>query len=496
MSRTIYYLTRKWIIAIGLMIILSCQLPVLAQFPEPAWYKSYGWIYLDEGESLQQTSDGGFLIAGYTYRSLTGGADVYLIKTDSHGNLEWEKFYGGASDDWANCIRATHDGYYILAGGTGSFDVEGSDVYLLKVDENGELIWQRTFGGSLSEEALSVAPADDGGYIVAGHTTSFGAGSEDIYVVKTDDMGNPQWSKTFGGIYDDKAYAVQQTSDGGYIIGGGTNYFGIFPPDAILIKTSSTGDSLWTALLGGQQSDAGSAVIETFDSCYVLVGWTMSRGAGQHDVYVAKVNINGQLIWDETFGGDQTDIGRSVYQTFDGGFIIAGYSKSFGATDQDAYIIRLNFKGDSLWTDLAGGPDEDYAWDAIETADGGYAIAGWTRSFSRGSKDAFLIRYDGATTHSDSHAELNLPAKTRLNQNYPNPFNPSTTISYSLNKSCHVNLDVYDLLGRKVGTIIDSNQDAGNYRIVFDGSDLSSGVYIYRLQTDQAALSQQMILAK
>lgn len=484
----------KYMIIFALIAIVNGT--ASGQFQDLSWFKSYGWIYLDEGVSLQETPDGGFLIAGYSYKSATGGSDVYLVKVNEAGQLEWEKFYGGASDDWANCIQKTSDGGYIIAGGTGSFDVEESDVYLLKIDSDGELIWQRTFGGPASEQASYISQTADGKFIVVGWTTSFGAGGEDIYLVKTDELGNPEWSKTFGDTYNDKAYAVHQTPDGGFVLAGGTNYFGNSAADAYLVKTNGSGDTLWTLAVGGISADAASSVIEASDSGYIFVGWTMSQGAGQHDLYIGKVNLAGELVWDKTYGGELTDVGRSIYQTFDGGYIIAGYSSSFGFSNQDVYVIRTDFKGDSLWTDLVGGSAEDYGWDVKETSDGGYAIAGWTRSFGMGSKDVLLIRYAGFPTAADNDLSHLIPEDVQLNQNYPNPFNPSTTISYALRDRQHVRLTVYDLLGRELGVLVDAQENAGICNIIFDGSNLPSGVYIYKLQAGDTYISKRMILAK
>ena len=202
--------------------------------------KTYGGTDDDGAYSVQQTSDGGYIVAGHTNSFGAGGDDIFLIKTDANGNIIWAKTYGGTDYDWAHSVQQTSDGGYIVAGVTFSFGTGYSDAFLVKTDANGNIVWAKTYMGTYSDYAYSVQQTSDGGYIVAGHTNSFGAGY-DAFLVKTDANGNIQWAKTYGRTGWDEAYSVQQTSDGGYILAGFTYSFDA-DDDIFLIKTDANGN--------------------------------------------------------------------------------------------------------------------------------------------------------------------------------------------------------------------------------------------------------------
>jgi hypothetical protein len=204
--------------------------------------KTYGGTYTDWAYSVQRTSDGGYILAGYTYSFGAGGFDIFLIKTDANGNIIWAKTYGGTDWDVARSVQQTSDGGYIVAGWTRSFGTGYYDIFLIKTDANGNIIWAKAYGGTNNDTAYSVQQTSDGGYIVAGRTGSFGAGGLDIFLIKTDANGNIQWAKTYGGTDWDEAFSVQQTSDGGYIVAGTTWSFGAGGPDIFLIKTDANGN--------------------------------------------------------------------------------------------------------------------------------------------------------------------------------------------------------------------------------------------------------------
>jgi hypothetical protein len=232
---------------------------------------------------VQQTTDGGYIIGGWTEISdpvLPLDSNVYLIKTDSNGNRLWKKTFGGGFFNCGRSVQQTTDGGYIIAGD------RGSGIYLIKTDSDGNELWSKTFGGSSWESGYSVQQTTDGGYIIAGDTDSFGAGNHDVYLIKTDPDGNELWSKTFGGSSEDFGYSVQQTADGGYIIAGETGSFGAGYGDVYLIKTDSNGNELWSRAFGGSSWDYGRSVQQTADGGYIIAGETGSFGAGYGDVYL------------------------------------------------------------------------------------------------------------------------------------------------------------------------------------------------------------------
>jgi len=358
------------------------------------WERTYGSATgADNGASVQQTADGGYIIAG-TYSLVPGIYDIYLIKTDAKGDTLWTKTYGGANQDNGTSIQQTNDGGYIITGYTFSFGAGLSDVYLIKTDANGDTLWTKTFGGTNDDLATSVRQTADKGYIITGWTKSFGTGLIDVYLIKTNVNGDTLWTKTFGGINDDGGGSVQQTTDKGYIITGWTKSFGAGSDDVYLIKTDSLGDTLWTKTFGGINNEQGGSVQQTADGGFIITGTTNSFGAGFKDVYVIKTDVNGDTLWTKTFGGIITDQGSSIQQTTDGGYIITGNTYSFGSGSNDVYLIKTNVNGDTLWTKILGGISADLGRSVQQTTDGGYIITGTTISFGAGNFDVYLIKTD------------------------------------------------------------------------------------------------------
>jgi hypothetical protein len=383
MKRHIFFL--GWV-AVGLFLIVF---QALAQAPDSLWSRTFGGDTTDVCYSVQQTTDGGYTMAGYTYSFGTGiptCSNFHLVKTNSHGDTLWTRTYGGSNSDYAYSVQQTSDGGYIVAGATSSFGAGPPNVYLVKTNPLGDTVWTRTYGGSSSDWANCVQQTADGGYIVAGATWSFGAGSRDFYLVKTDGQGDTLWTRTYGGSDEDIAYCVQQTADGGYIVAGHTYSFGAGYRDFYLVKTSNQGDTLWTRTHGESTDDVAYSVQQTTDGGYIVAGmWRNSH------FYLEKTNPLGDTLWTHTYGGGW-DIAYSVQQTADGGYIAAGWTRSFGEVNGDVYLVKTNGLGDTLWTRTYGGINHDEARSVQQTADGGYIVAGSTYSFGDASGDFWLVR--------------------------------------------------------------------------------------------------------
>ena len=357
---------------------------LLLQPPE-TWNKTFGGIMTDTGYFVQQTLDGGFIVVGETNAPM---GDVYLIKTDANGNKQWDKTYMSGT---GICVQQTTDGGYIITGQTPGI----SDALLIKTDSNGVEQWNNTFGAGKYDFGHSVQQTTDGGYILAGAYTYMGPpGTWDAWLIKTDSNGIMQWDQKFGGAYSDYAYSVQQTTDGGYILAGSTDPTNS-NVEVYLIKTDSSGVATWTKTFGGANTDIGQSVKQTTDGGYIVTGWTDSIGAGLTDVYLIKTDSSGIATWTKTFGGANYDDSRSVWQTSDGGYIIAGSTLSFGAGFSDVYLIKTDVTGNEQWNETLGGIQNDYGYCAQETTDGGYIIAGETSSYGAGSSDVWLIKIGG-----------------------------------------------------------------------------------------------------
>ena len=357
------------------------------------WTKTYGGTASDVGFSVQQTSEGGYIIVGETFSFGSGAWDVYLIKTDSFGDTRWTRTYGGNDVDVGFSVQQTSEGGYIIAGYTSSFGITRDDVYLLKINPFGDTLWTKAYGGTLNDGGYSVQEISGGGFIIVGFTYSYGAGSYDVYLIKTDSLGDTTWTRTYGGTSGDHGSSIQETSDKGFIIAGFTQSFGAGGLDVYLIKADSFGNTLWTKTYGGIEWDEGRSVHKMSDEGFIIIGYTDSFGTGG-DVYLIKTDSLGETLWTRTFGGTNFDEGLSVQETSDGEYILAGWTQSFGAGGSDAYLIKTDSFGDTLWTKTFGGTDNDFSSSVQETSDGGYVIVGWTFSFGAGSADVHLIKTD------------------------------------------------------------------------------------------------------
>jgi hypothetical protein len=353
--------------------------------------KTYGGTDWDWARSVQQTSDGGYIVAGGTYSFGAGSADIILIKTDANGNIQWAKTYGGTYSDYAYSVQQTSDGGYIVAGLTDSFGAGYEDIFLIKTDASGNLQWAKTYGGTYWDVAYSVQQTSDGGYIVAGYTGSFGAGYEDIFLIKTDANGNIIWARTYGGTYEDRAYSVQQTSDGGYIVAG---YTAAGWHEVLLIKTDANGNIIWAKTYGGTSWDEAFSVQQTSDGGYIVAGYTGSFGAGYSNVFLVKTDAYGNIMWAKTYGVTDLDWAFSVQQTSDGRYIVAGITYSFGVDSGDIFLIKTYANGNVQWAKTYGGTGDEWAYSVQQTSDGGYIVAGYTGSFGAGWYDIFLMKTD------------------------------------------------------------------------------------------------------
>ncbi len=562
--------------------------PLFSQIMDTVWTKTFGGTNIDIGQCVQQTADSGYIITGYTRSYGTAsGRNVWLIKTDNNGNMQWNNTFGGNNDEEGFSVKQTLDGGYIITGYTKSFGSGLSDVYLVKTDALGNLEWSKTFGGEQDEEGYAVLQNSDGSYLVAGVTSSSGAGSRDLWMIKTDPAGNLLWQKTHGGLSSDGAMYAEHTSDGGYIVTGWTLSFG---PGALgnawLVKTDSLGNQQWNKYFGGSDADRGNSVQQTSDGGYILTGYTASFGAGLYDMLLIKTDMLGNQEWMKTFGGTGRDYGNSVQQTSDGGYIVLGYTLSFGAGGDDFYLVKTDANGNEVWFKTFGGTASEVGYFVRQTNDGGFILTGHTLSFGAGLHDVWLIKLDnivpvellsftseligndvrlqwstatetnnqgfqierrnwqnekndnwnsvgfvngnGTTTEIQSYSftDENILAgqyqyrlkqvdydgsfeysntieittgtllQFSLGQNYPNPFNPSTKISWQTPVGGWQILKIYDVLGNEIAVLVDEYRDAGRYEAEFNASEVSSGIYFYRLITPRFDQVRKMILSK
>jgi len=370
LMKSLYCLFLFFIIYIVSISVCSGSQSSVEFESQTTWANTYGG---NNAYSVKQTSDGGYILAGETTTFGAGGYDMQVLKLDANGNIQWQKAYGGINYDIAHSIQQTSDGGYILAGDTKSFGIGGisdwTDMWVLKLDTNGNIQWQKTYGDTLNDRAYSAQQTLDGGYIVAGAMNASTPYRAYMWILKLDGSGNIQWQKagSGGGAYN-PAYSVQQTLDGGYIVAGATEY----PHNVLVSKLDTNGNIQWQKIYGALNGWAYS-IQQTLDGGYIVAGYTGSFGAGSSDMLVLKLDTNGNIQWQKTYGGTNYDIAYSIQQTLDSGYIVAGQTTG---TNRDMLVLKLDANGNIQWQKTYGGTNYDIAYSIQQTLDSGYIMAG------------------------------------------------------------------------------------------------------------------------
>jgi hypothetical protein len=368
----------------------------LAQRPECIKFiRNYGGTGEQIATSVVQTKDGGYAIAGVADFNTDSNGDFWLVKTDKWGNMQWNATYGGKGWDEAHSVVQTNDGGYAIAGHTYSFGAGRYDYWLVKVDVNGKIQWNKTYGEASDDEANCVVQARDGGYALAGYSQS-DRSHKDSWLVKTDSNGNMQWNMTYGGANDDEARTVIQTSDAGYTLAGYTNSFGSADSDYWLVKTDASGSIQWNRTYGIVSSDGAYSTIQTRDGGYALVGRIYSPENDTWSICLVKTDSTGNMQWNRTTRPTSIGAIYSMTQANDGGYALAGCTDSLGGYYTGFLLVKTDANGDVQWYKTFGGQHYHYASSIVRTSDGGYAIAGrcsaqdqvWTYDFGLVKTDA------------------------------------------------------------------------------------------------------------
>ena len=469
---------KKFII---LPFILSLFSLLSAGAPDTLWTRTYGGDKYDIGYSVQQTKDGGFIIAGETrsFGISAIDADVYLIRTNSNGDTIWTNRFGDSSYEVGYSVKQTPDDGFIVAGFTQSMGAGGADVYLVRTDSNGDSLWTKTYGGKQYDRGKSIQQTFDGGFVIAGNTESFGAGLSDVYLIRTDSNGDTLWTKTYGGENHEGGSSVQQTFNGGFVIAG---YAPSNGSDVYLIRTDSNGDTLWTKTYGGDKIDNSQSICQTNDSGFISVG-TSFDFSNWYFIYLIRTNPTGDtLLWSKTDSGIGNAEGYCVQQTSDKGFIIAGRTWVFDSIlhPGKVYIVRTDTIGRTLWTKTFGGNNWDVGRAVQQTSDEGFIIVGETFSFGDDDGDVYLIRLDKDSTAIQQEIPSNFLKQNDfiVSHNHGN-----ITVRYTIPYSTSVKIEAYNTQGKLVKVIQDKFMQKGSYSAEWDSKRFGSGVYFFRLST-------------
>ena len=455
------YFDMKRLLLLSVIVITSFS---FGQAPVIEWQKSLGGTGYDASQSIQQTTDGGYIVAGFSesidgdVTGNNGDFDYWIVKLDPSGNITWQKSLGGSGNDEARSIQQTTDGGYIVAGYSDSNDGDvtgnhgASDYWIVKLDPSGNITWQKSLGGSNYDEAHSIQQTTDGGYILAGFSAypSDGDvtgthGQIDYWIVKLDSIGNITWQKSLGGSLLDEAHSIQQTTDGGFIVAGWStsnngdvigNHGGY---DHWVVKLDVNGNIAWQKSLGGSEDDGGHAggfigldatsIQQTTDGGYILAAESNSNDGdvtGNHggiDNWIVKLDVNGNITWQKSLGGMGGDITSSIQQTTDGGYIVAGWSLSIDAWadvtgnhgNSDYWIVKLDVNGNITWQKSLGGTGWDSALSIQQTTDGDYIVAGMATSNNgdvtgnHGVFDYWIVKLSNDGTSNVTELNSNQP---------------------------------------------------------------------------------------
>ena len=375
------------------------------------WTKNYGSTSAEVAYSLVETSDGGYALAGYTndWDNPEKNDNFWLVKTDANGNMEWNQTYDKGFHETARSLVETVDGGFALAGyinyltlGRGS-PSPSKDVWLVKTDKKGNMEWNKIYGGVESDSARSLILTSDGGYAIAGGTYSFGAGDNDFWLIKTDPSGNMEWNQTYGDIGTDSASCVVQTNDGGFALAGSKESFDNTDTDFLLIKTDANGNMMWNQTYGETNIEYASSLVVTSDGGYAIAGSTGSyEFLGSRDYWLIKTDTNGNMEWNQTHRGPDSESASieqlsSLVMTSDGGFAMLGLTyltdplNASVVVGHQVWLVKTDVLGNIEWNQTYTGDDAN---SLVKTSDGGYAFAGETNSFGTSRPDFWLVKTD------------------------------------------------------------------------------------------------------
>ncbi|MFH1119248.1 MAG: T9SS type A sorting domain-containing protein [Bacteroidota bacterium] len=429
-------------------------------YPQLMFERTFGGANSDGGRSVIQTKDEGYAILGFTVSFGVGKSDIYLIKTNAYGDTIWTRTYGGNEDESGYQILQLSNGEYILCGYTNSYGAGQTDAFFIKTDPYGNVVWAKTYGGTENDFGGKFIQTSDSGFFICGSTKSYGSGSSDIYLIRTDKNGDTLWTKTYGGVDWDYAGPVIQTFDGGFLIAGEITYSATDNVRIELFHTDQGGNILWTKYYQFCKWNHPSGLIQTNDGGYIISGSTYDE---EWNPFLLKVDINGDSTWTKTYQWINSGVATSVFQDINGDYLIAGHT-------EDVFLVKTNTGGDTLWTRTFGNQFDDYGFDLVGTKDGGFIITGFEEVSDGGPWDVLLIKTNasGIVGIDETYESL----KNGIIA-YPNPTKGKITIEHN---SSNNKYELYDATGN---ILIKSTPF--NLKFEIDLSKYSNGIYFLTL---------------
>lgn len=434
----------------------------------------------DSPLSIKKTSDGGYIIVGSTLPPDENYSQILVLKVDQLGKTQWLKLFGGNYSDYAYDVLEVQDGY-IIAGSSDSYGTGSFDVLIVKIDKYGNLLWMKNFQSQYNENAYRMISINDG-FLICGDTQNTPDRSTDALVIKVDLNGQILWKRNYGGRGGEIAYDIKPTGDGNYILSGAYSDPSTGKSDVLIFTINSSGDLIWSKNLGGSEDDLGYKISKT-NNGYIIAGFTASYGAGGRDAFLVKIDNFGNPLWYKTFGTSHNDEFTDLILAENGDIIAVGYINQYFSLQfiyNDIFVIRTDSNGNLIWQTKFGGQLNESGSQIITQHNGGYILLGTTKSYAPKQKIYLIgLNEQGKLT---AVADTYNPRNFELSQNYPNPFNSQTHIYYKLGKQSVVILKIYNVAGKLVLTPIDTKlQYPGTYFVTIDFSGLPSGLYLCEL---------------
>lgn len=562
--------THYFIICNIIVLLLNCVpfSPSLihAQYTSPVLtgQRSLGSTAFDEFRGMTLTDDGGCIVAGLSGAANgdvninKGGADFWILKFDSTFLIQWQQVLGGTKTDWARDIKPTLDAGYAVLGYSKSTNgqVSGNhgdfDFWLVKLSKNGMMEWQKTMGGSSEDNGYTVEETPDAGYICSGYSFSSDGdvnghhALDDGWVVKLDAFRNIQWQRSLGGSLSDQIDDVILTTDDGYLLVGYTssvdgdvtlNHGG---QDMWVIKLDRNGNLLWQKSYGGTKDDAGREGVQTADGGFIIVGFSCSKNGdattnkGGQDLWIIKIDGNGKLMWQHSYGSSKGDYAYTIEAASDGKFLVAGYSGSSNGDaignhgNLDMWLIMIDIQGNLLWQKNLGGTLMDVARSCGEKEDGSILVAGFTKSNDgdvsgqHGGNDGWVASLDFLTTPDESGDSGDWSRATTApfgfsDKNpvyvalYPNPVVDRFTLHIQLSEAGSAAISASNksasiFILNDIGQIIYSSQEVMDgelsegfltkKKIITMPSSAASGWYIVRVVLSDQVIARKLLYQK
>lgn len=472
-----------------LMVVLLLQIVSFKLGAQVTFQKVFSDVYDMDGLDVITANDGGYIITGMITNDIINDMDIHIIKTNNTGDIEWTKTYGGNRPEYSfGILHATDSSGYYIIGYSQSFGGGDYDTWLLKIDNGGDTLWAKTYGSWGNDQGKEIIPTSDGNYLLTGYSNSTTYPDYQAYLLKIDPDGNLIWDKYYGGVYAEFGNSVKQTPDGGYIMLGITYSYGV-NGDAYLVKTNSLGDTIWTKQFGGNHLDEGIFVVSNNDSTYTFCVRDSSTNGTNIDVQIIKTDANGTIIWDKNYGGTEKDTDKMIQKTNDQGYVVAAISRSFGLNLPNMWILKLDSEGDTLWSRSYGGTDNEHCYAVRQTADGGYIAVGKCESFSNEDGIMFLKLNSngklGPLGVNEIYSENNLYI-------YPNP--SKMIVNVNLNEVVSpVSIRITDAFGQLIflETKYSTNK---NNTISIDLKGNKPGVYFLTTISGEKINSKKIIL--